>query len=144
MFTEDDYEQGEKSPTLGPAYFAARRFVKSAMQGADVDVFKPLIEKIAGDIRDKLWSDVENFLMSDAEYNVQGAIWQAVDDSVNALLAGRDWAIKKYVLTDRYNAVEIRKTVAGHITDELYAARIKDLEKEVADLKHLLQLRERY
>ena len=144
MFTDEDYQKADKMPELGPAYFAARRFVEKAMQGADEEPFKPLIDKIASDIRDKLWDDVQNFLMSDTEYNVQGAIWRAVDDSVDALLAGKEWAIKKYVLADRYDAIKVRETVAKHITDELYAARIKDLEKEVADLKYSLELRNKY
>jgi len=144
MFTDEDYQKADGMPELGPAYFAARRFVEKSMQGSDVEPFKPLIDKIASDIRDKLWDDVHNFLMSDAECNVQGAIWRAVDDSVNALLSGQEWAIKRYVLTDRYDAVKVREAVAKHITEELASARIQDLEKQVSDLKQSLELRSRY
>jgi len=139
MFAEEDLIEGEKAPVLGPHYFDSRRVAQNFMKKFEAEQFKPMIDKFASDLQDKLWGDIQNYLMSDTEANLQGEMWRMVDNSVKALLTGEGWALKRYALSERYNDGEkIRKAVAFHIPKELQDARIADLETENERLKKAL------
>lgn len=141
--TEEDISQSTKMEVLGPAYFASRRAVQRFMEHFEAEHFKPLTDKIVkqatDEIRDKLWDDVATFFLSDAESNLQNNMWRQVEDCVQALLGGKEWALKRYALGDRYDDKAIREAVAKHIPSELQDARVADLEAEVARLKSDLE-----
>jgi hypothetical protein len=148
MITEQDLEAGEQSPVLGPAYFAARRAAEGVMQGMDDEPIKAVAKKAAELVKDELYDYIEAPILGDLECNVQGHIYRIVDDTVQALLTGQAWAIERYALAQRYDAVAVREAVARHGGESLQAARVADLEKQVADLKQSLQwereMRSRY
>lgn len=135
MFTDEQLAQGEQSPTLGPAYFAAREAARRFMEAFEAGHFEPLIKKFADDFRDKLWSDIDTFLISDTESNLQSEMWRFADNNVKHLLAGEKWAIDKFLLGNRYDCEKIRATVARLVPKELQDARIADLEAEVMRLR---------
>lgn len=105
--------------------------------------FQPLIDditKTATDkIRETIWDDVQTFLLSDVESNLQGAMWRQIDDSVEALLGGKEWALNRYALRDRYDSGAIREAVAKHIPLELQEKRVADLEAENKRLRDDLE-----
>ena len=136
MFTEDDIAESERCETFGPAYFASRRFAETFMAGFEAEHFKPLIKKLADDVHDRLWSDVVTHLASDTESNIQGEMWRQVDATVNALLSGTPWALKRYVTDQKYGDGEaVRAAVAKLVPVELQDKRVADLEQKVAELK---------
>jgi len=144
-FTEDDIAQALQMPTLGPEYFAARRFMDAFARGWTDEHLKPLADEItneiSGKIRDRIWDDFRDYLIQDTEYNAQGAIRSMVHDTVQALLSGKEWALARFPLTQGYDPMEIRSAVAAHIGDAVAKARIDDLEKEVARLNERLSYR---
>jgi hypothetical protein len=127
-------DEGEQSPVLGPAYFAARELAANYMAHFEAEHFKPLVDKVVDEIRTKLWDDLEYRMLSDIESNLQSGMWRLVDDSVKALLGGKQWALQRYALGSRYECAEIRETVAKHIPAELQNERVADLEIENARL----------
>lgn len=136
-----DLASGAEHPVLGPHYFAARKAAEKFMEKFEAEHFKPLVDKAAALFTEKLWTDLENHLLSDTESNLHSTMWRQIDASVEALLSGQQWALDRYVLADRYDCVRIREAVAKHIPAELADKRIADLEKEVADLKRALEYR---
>lgn len=62
-------------------------------------------------------------------------MWHQIDESVKALLSGEGWALRRYMLADRYDNVKIRAAVAAVVPVELQNARVADLEKELAEVK---------
>lgn len=139
MFADEDLKDAEKHPVLGPAYFDARRISRGILEKFEAEDFKPLIDKVAGEIHTKLWSDVESYLLSDTECNVQGEMYRMVDNCVEALLTGKEWALQRYALTGNFDGEIIRKKILEHAPEELKAGRISDLEKEVESLKKDLE-----
>lgn len=139
LITEAHIEAAEGYEVLGPADFAARDISKRYMEKFQSEHFKPLVEEFAKQFRDKLWGDVTDFLLSDTESNLQGRIWQMVDEIVLALLGKHEWAYKKYALGSRYDCQEIRAKLAALIPKELQDARIADLEVEIKELKQSLE-----
>lgn len=141
--TDDDIFEAESYTELGPAYFASRRAVQRFMEHFEAEQFRPLIDgivkKATDEIRDKLWDDVVTFFLSDVESNLQGSMWHQIDDSVQALLGGKEWALNRYALKDRYDDKAVREAVAKHIPAELQDKRVADLEAEVARLKSDLE-----
>lgn len=142
-FTDDDISEASQHPSLGPEYFAARRFMENFAKGWTEEHLKPfadqITKEISDSIRDRVWSDFADYLIQDTEYNAMGAIRQMVNDTVQALLSGKKWALERFPLTGGYDPQEIRNAVAGHIGDQIAKARIADLEKEVADLKERIR-----
>lgn len=133
MFAQEDVDKGT-GYGLGPAYFDARRVCENFMSKFENEQFKPLVDKLADQINERLWEDLQSSLLMDTEINLQGEIYRMVDNCVEALLSGQEWAIKKYVL-GQYNQEKLREAVAKHITVELQDARIKDLEAELKRVK---------
>lgn len=139
MFTDEHIAKGIQAPTLGPAYFCSREVVERAMEGVQSSDFKPMVDGVVKTISDHIWEKVQDHLLADTEMNLQGAMWNQVDAMVKHLLAGEEWAMKKFLLGERYDCDKIRRTVAQHVPKEIQDARVADLEKEVARLKDELK-----
>ena len=120
---------------LGQHYFISREFAERIMSGDHGPALQGIIDKAAKDFRDKLTDAVQYSVMSDAECNVQGEIWREVDEIVTAILGGRQYALQRHVLGDRYECQEIRATIARMIPDELYTTRIKEMEDRIEKLE---------
>lgn len=127
-------EEAEKYPGLGPGYFAARKSAAKFVDGFDADQFEPIVKKASEDFYQKLLDDVQSYLASNVEDNLQGEIWRGVDDGVKALLTGEKWALTRYALTDRHDGAKLREAICKHIPAELMSARLVDLEAENAQL----------
>lgn len=144
MFEADEVSKGIDNPILGPSYFAARKTAERFMASFEAEHFKPLIDEFTEKFRDELWSNISEWLLMDTESNLQGEMWTHVDNMVKHVLAGDEWAIKKFALGERYDCERIRKTLASYIPKELQDARISDLESEVdrltRDIKFLRDL----
>ena len=136
--TAKDIAEAEKYSSLGPAYFAARRICERAMVAFEAEHMKPLVEEFAKQVQDVLWDSVRDSLWSDVEMNLQGQMWDLVDNTVKALLTGERWALERYALGSRYDCAAIRAAVASHIPKELQDPRIADLEAVVKQQKELI------
>ncbi len=145
MFTEQELQEGQKYQALGPHYFSSRRIVEGAMQSLSDRDMQEVIKTFVDDAYRKLQQAVEDSLWSDAEVNLQNQMWRTVDEIVKGILSGERWAMERYALGPKYECDKIRKAVAKHIPDELAAARIADLEAELArvneDLKRAREWR---
>lgn len=135
MFTEEHMIEAERFKGLGPAYFCSRDVVERAMAGVQSTDFKPVLDGIVKQITDHVWEKMRDYLLSDTEMNLHGAMYHQVDDCVKALLTGERWALEHYVLGERYDHEAVRAAVAKHVPAELQAARVADLEEQVARLK---------
>ena len=120
------------SPVLGPEHGASRRLSEAMLDKFDCEHLRPLIDKAADEFRDKLWGDVTDWLLQDAELNVAGAVRSMVEQTVVALLTGKQWAMDRYPFADYAKGEDIRRAVAGHGSDRLLMARISDLEAELS------------
>lgn len=136
-------EKAEDYPNLGPHYFAAQEAAKRIAEVVEGQHFEPLIKKFTGELYEKLLEATEEYLKSNVEDNAQGEIWRGVDDSVQDLLSGKGWALKRYALGERYDAEAVRAAIAKHIPEELLSQRLKDLEKENAELRKELDYQRR-
>lgn len=134
IVTDEDMVEGAKMPVLGPMYFATRRFVEKSIAGdSSIDV-KTLAKRFSDEVYEQILYSLENYLISNAESNVQTYLTNAVDEAVNALLAGHRWGLERYCLSGRYNAAEVRAAIASHIPEEIKGRRIADLEQQVKNL----------
>jgi hypothetical protein len=82
---------------------------------------------------------LEAYLLSDVESNLHTTIWHQIDESVQAILGGRQWALNKYMLGERYDCDKVREAVAKVVPKELQDARVADLEAEIVRLKEALE-----
>jgi hypothetical protein len=137
--TAEDIEHSNNYEVLGPAYFAARRVAEKMMQGVGVEPLQKVAAKVVDDVRDSVYQYVEDHLRSDLESNLQSHITDMVDCTVKALLTGEPWAMTRYPLSTRYDAVDVRAACAKHGGEPLLMARIADLEKEIARLSEALR-----
>lgn len=145
FFSEEDLKSGEEFPSLGPAYFAAQKTVERFLDGFDMKLFRPIIDELVKKVQEDLNSELLTWLLSDTESNLHGTMWRHADSMVKHVLAGDEWAIKKYALGDRYDCEAVRAAVAKAVPAELQDARIADLEAEVERLKsECSALRSRY
>jgi hypothetical protein len=135
-FTESDMAEGEQYPTLGPAYFAARRVCEEAISAFEAEHMKPLVEKFQKSVADELWTVVENHLWNDTESNLQGKMWRMVDEIIKGILSGGPpWVAERYALGGRYDCDAIRKALALSIKDQLGEAFHADLQEENEKLR---------
>lgn len=135
---EQDFEDGRKHPILGPAYFDAKRVAESILSNFDVKDIAPLVKSTTDTLYTEIADKFENWLLSDAEVNVQGHIYRIVDESVKALITGKQWALDRYALNNQYSVqdmAELRAAILKHASEELKGLRIQDLEKEVETLR---------
>jgi hypothetical protein len=139
MFDQRHLDEGAKAPSLGPNYFRAREVVGKFMEGFEAEHFEPLLKKFSDEMYGKLLQSVEDYLLSNAEDNLQGELWRGTDEAVKALLSGESWAMERYALGERYDCEKVRAAVAKYIPTELQDKRIADLEKDNADLRKTLE-----
>ena len=140
IFTPADLSEAEQYPTLGPAYFAARRVCEEAMVAFQAEHMKPLVEAFRQKVADELWTVIEDHLWNDTESNLQGKMWSMVDDLVEGILGDhRPWIVNQYALGERYDCKSIRKALALSIKDELGAAFHADLQDENERLRKELE-----
>ena len=144
MFEDDAIKEGTEALVLGPAYFDARKVAERCIGQFESEHFKPLVDKLVDEFREKAWESVQNGLLMDVEMNLQSEMWRMVDASVQALLGGHRWALQKYALGERYDCDEIRAVVAKHVPAELQDKRIADLEHEIGKLKSELDWARRH
>jgi hypothetical protein len=137
--TTEDIAQAEHYESLGPGYFAARRIAERLMAGVEAEPLKKVAQKVVDDIQTAVYEYVEDHMRSDMESNLQGHLAGMVDDTVKALLAGETWAMNRYPLSKRYDAVDVRAACAKHGGEPLLMARIADLEKRVSELTESLR-----
>ncbi len=133
-FTADDFAQADTYGNLGPAYFAAQRVMADFMKAFTDEHLHPMVKAISDEIYSQVQTSFEAYLFENAELNTASAIDRMVHETVKALLAGDEWAMKRYPLASRYEADKVREAIAKHIPAQLQDARIKDLEAEVARL----------
>lgn len=134
--TQEHIEKAEGNERLGPGYFASRDVAERFMADFEAEHFKPLIEKFSKEFSDHMWEEINSYLLSDTERNLQLAMWRHADDMVKYVLSGEEWAMKKFALGERYNCAKVREAVAKHVPQELQDQRIADLEAEVERLKN--------
>lgn len=139
-FTPADILEGEQYATLGPAYFAGRRIAEGVVEKLEPDALDPIIKKASDDLYDKLREALESHLLYDTEQNIQGRISRMVDDTVNALLSGREWALERYPLSKYHDGQVVREAIFAQCADRMENIRIAELEAEVVRLKQTVDL----
>ena len=127
------------SQVFGPEYRASQRFAEGVMKGYREEHLEPLIKMVTDHVQDKLWDVARDWLLADTETNVAGAVRDMVNQTVDALLTGEEWAMKRYPFADYSRGKEIRKAVAQHGSDKLLMMRIADLEAELAKKEEMIQ-----
>ena len=137
-----DEELCADARVLEPEYTRAHAFSETLLKEFEAEHFKPIIKKLTDAVGEALWDMVRDSLIDDTSRNVAGHIQDRIESSIEALLGGKEWAIKKYAL-EGYDRDKIREAVAKAIPKELQDLRIVDLEKEVARLKDSLDFHTR-
>ena len=128
--------------SLEPEYTRAHAFAEKLLSEFEAEYFKPIIKKLTDAVGETLWDMMRDSLIDDTSRNVAGHIQDRIESSIEALLGGKEWAIKKYVL-EGYDRDAIRAAVANAIPKEVQELRIADLEKEVTRLKESLEFHTR-
>lgn len=139
VMTNEDFEKASDMATLGPHYFSSRRFAEEVMSGVETEFFEPALKKFADDLYNAMLDRAQNWIIGDAESNVQSHIWRTVDQIVRGILSGEKWIVERYALGNKYECGRVRETLARHITKELQDARIADLEEQVKSLKEQIE-----
>lgn len=139
VFTDEDLQKAETAPTLGPAYFAARRMVEAIMAGTEAAPFATVAKKCIDEIQTAVYQYAADYLRDDMESNLQHYVRDMLERTVQALLTGEPWAMRQYPMSQFHDGEAIRKAVAQHGGEPLLMARIADLEKEVARLTESLK-----
>lgn len=147
IITEQDWVSIKDNFGLGPHYTTAHRIADAAIATFEVETIKPIVDKAVSDFADKLWDLVRDSLIDDTQQNIQGHCWRMVDEIVTALLGGNEWAVKRYVLQDRYDIQKTRTTLAESIKEQLqnvcYVDALRELKDARAEIERL-KARERY
>lgn len=139
VFTDEDVLKATTAPTLGPAYFAARRMGEALMVGAEASPFVAVAKKCIDEIQVAVYQYAEDYLRNDMEDNLAGHVRDMVERTVRALLTGEEWAMRQYPMAQYHDGEKVRAAVAKHGGEPLLLARITDLEKEVARLTETLK-----
>jgi hypothetical protein len=139
VFTAEDLAFGEQYPVLGPHYEAGRKVADAFMEKFQAEHFKPLIDKFTDEFRDRLWSDLETFLLSDVTTNLHGSMDRMVEGTVKAILTGEAWALNFYALAKNHDAAKVREAVMAHCRDQITDLRVASLEVEIERLKKDLE-----
>lgn len=129
---QTDAQLCEDGTIIEPEYTRSHVIAERIMARFEAEQFKPLIKKIEDMVSEHLWDMVRDSMLDDATHNIAGEIRHRIEATVEAMLGGKQWAIDKYVLSERYQYDDIRKQLAALIPDQLQDARIKDLEKRLA------------
>lgn len=147
-YSDEITEQANDHPALGAEYFAARdaaeRFLahwkEEHSERLAAEIIKPLVDTIQDRVNDAF----RDYLLSDAEQNVQGEMRRMVEDSVRALIGGEKWAGVKYIGYPYREGQKVRETLAKLYSDEIKDGRIRDLEAEIERLSDRLKFHERH
>jgi hypothetical protein len=142
-YTAEEEEFAESHPSLGAEYkaadAAARRFLAHWEEEHAEKLMAAIMNPVLNTVRDQVWSAFQDWLLCDAEYNAANEMRRMVENSVNALIGGREWASVKYIRPGAYRSEEVRATLAKLYSDEIKDARIADLEAEIERLKESLR-----
>ena len=139
LITDEMKQDAEGCPTLGPAYFAARKVVAEVCEGLDEEPFKELFSTFADKLNEQLQSRLEDHLFTDTEDSLYQKVWHMVDQIVRGLLSGEKWVMDRYALGTKYDCEAIRAELVKHIPKEVQDKRIVELEEQVDRLKKDLQ-----
>lgn len=138
VFTDEDLQKAETAPTLGPAYFAARRMAEALMVGVEPSPFAVVAKRCVDEIQTAVYQYAEDWIRSEMEDNLRLHMSQMVEGTVRALLAGETWAMTQYPLSKYHDGEKIRAAVAKHGGEPLLMARIADLEAELKRVNETL------
>lgn len=142
-YTAQQIADAEAHPVLGAEYFAARdaadKFLAHWQEEHAAKVAEEVIKPILDIIHERVNDAFRDYLLSDAEQNLQGTMRGMVESTVNALIGGHKWATEKYIETPYSDGQKVRETLAKLHSDPIKDGRIADLEKEIARLTRDLQ-----
>lgn len=102
------------------------------------DGMKPKVDRFIDDVRDKLWSDFENYLISDNIENIRLAITRECQTIIEAFLCGDTEVLQKTMILSDYTHSrlhEVRMAIFKACGDELQKAIVNELEDKVIRLK---------
>lgn len=139
MITKEHIEKAKDYKNLGPVYFSAQDAAKRFIDQWKIEHLEPLVEDICKGIQQKIWRDFEDWLLCDTECNLQSRIKNMVDDVVEAIISGEEWALNRYVLAQSYSGERVRKGIFENAAEPIINQRIKDLEKELERAKKDLE-----
>jgi len=143
QYSPEHTADAEAHPILGAEYFAARdaaaqflaHWQEEHAEKLAAEIIKPLIDTIQERVNDAF----REYLLSDAEQNLQSTMRDMVEKSVRALIGGEKWANVKYIEYPYREGQKVRKTLAKLHSDPIKDGRIADLEKEVERLNEQLR-----
>lgn len=98
----------------------------------------PQVDKFIDNVRDKLWSDFENFLITDNMENIRLAISRECQTIIEAFLCGDIETLKKTMILSDYTHSrlhEVRMAIFKACGDELQKTIMEELEDKVSRLK---------
>jgi hypothetical protein len=135
-YSDDVTNEAETHHTLGAEYFEARDKVREFLEHWNEDHAQKLSDEIVKPLLDTIHERVNDafrdFLLADAEDNLQGTMRNMVESTVNALIGGKRWANSKYIENPYGDGEAIRETLAKLHSDPIKDGRIADLEKQLA------------
>lgn len=102
------------------------------------DGMKPKVDRFLDDVRDKLWSDFENYLIADNMENIRLAISRECQTIIEGFLCGDEDVLKKtMILTDYTHSRlhEVRIAIFKACGDELQKTIVQELEDKVKRLQ---------
>lgn len=109
---------------------------------------KPIVEKFADDVKDKIWSDIEYYMASDCASNLRTEIEREVGNIIDLLLVGDKQALQATNIISEYTfgrLPEIRQAIFDTCGTELQKQIISDKDEEIENLKSQIKaLRDRY
>lgn len=136
-------EQAETHPTLGAEYFealdVAEKFLAHWNEDHAAKLSEEIVKPLLDTIHERVHDAFRDYLLSDAEQNLQATMRCMVEDSVRALIGGEKWANAKYIETSFREGQKVRETLAKLYSDPIKDGRIADLEKEISNLKQSLE-----
>jgi|UniRef100_A0A6H1ZB27 hypothetical protein len=138
--------EAQAYPTLGAEYFAARevaeRFLQHWQEEHAEQMAEAIVKPVLDAVQEKVWDAFRDFLLADAEQNLQSEMRRMVENSVRALIGGEKWANVKYIEYPHGEGKKVRETLAKLYSDEIKDGRIRDLEAEVKRLNETLRFRD--
>lgn len=143
QYSAETTQQAEAHPTLGAEYFEARdaaeQFLEHWQEEHAAKVAEEVIKPMLDTIHERVNDAFRDFLLADAEQNLQGTMRDMVEKSVRALLGGEKWANVKYIEYPYREGQKVREALAKLHSDPIKDGRIADLEAEVARLEEQLR-----
>lgn len=98
----------------------------------------PQVDKFIDNVRNKLWSDFESFLITDNMENIRLAISRECQTIIEAFLCGDENVLKKTMILSDYTHSrlhEVRIAILKACGDELQKTAIQELEDKVKRLQ---------